>query len=257
MIKVWAVALNSFREAMRDKILYTLLFFAVLMILAAIGVAQMTIGEYDKVLRDLGLTAISVFGLLIAIFVGIGLVSKEIERKTIYTIVSKPVYRWQFLLGKFLGLAATLLVQVVSMAIAFAIMLMLAEGTPSVTLVSAIWLIYAELLVIIAAALMFSSFSSPVLASMFTIGLWLIGRLSAGLVEFANESETAGDGFRSFARALYHLAPDLQTFNVRTAAAYGSEVPWEYVGYATGYSLAWSALFLFLASIIFHFREFR
>jgi ABC-type transport system involved in multi-copper enzyme maturation permease subunit len=256
MIKVWAVAVNSFREAMRDRILYTLLFFAVLMILAAIGVAQMTIGEYDKVLRDLGLTAISVFGLLIAIFLGIGLVSKEIERKTIYTIVSKPVYRWQFLLGKFLGLAATLLVQVVGMGIAFALMLVLAEGTLSMTLVSAIWLTYAELLVIVAAALMFSTFSSPVLASMFTIGLWLIGRLSAGLLEFANESDTTGEGFRSFARVLYRVAPDLQTFNVRAAAAYGTDVSWEYVGYATSYSLVWAGLFLFLASVIFHFREF-
>jgi ABC-type transport system involved in multi-copper enzyme maturation permease subunit len=257
MIKVWAVTLNSFREAMRDKILYTLLFFAIVMILASVGVAQMTIGEYDKVLRDLGLTSISLFGLLIAIFVGIGLVNKELERKTIYTIVSKPVYRWQFLLGKFLGLSATLFIQVLSMGLAFALMLVLAEAEPSGTLVIAIWLTYTELLVVTASALLFSSFSSPVLASMFTIGLTLIGRLSAGLVEFAEQTETASETFRSFARILYQVVPDLQTFNVRTAAAYGTEVPWEYVAYATGYSLAWTAGLLFLASIIFQFREFK
>ena len=242
---------------MKYLYIYTLLFFAVVMILASIGVAEMTIGEYEKVLRDLGLTAISLFGLLIAIFVGIGLVNKEIERKTIYTIVSKPVHRWQFLLGKFLGLSATLLVQVLSMGIAFAVMLVLAEAELSLSLASAIWLTYTELLVVTASALLFSSFSSPVLASMFTIGTTLIGRLSAGLVEFAEKGETTSESFRTFARILYRVAPDLQTFNVRTAASYGTEVPWEYVGYATGYSLAWTAAFLFLAALIFQFREFK
>jgi ABC-type transport system involved in multi-copper enzyme maturation permease subunit len=257
MIKIWAVTLNSFREAMRDKILYTLLFFAVLMILASVAVAQMTIGEYEKVLRDLGLTAISIFGLLIAIFVGIGLVNKEIERKTIYTIVSKPVHRWQFLVGKFLGLSATLLVQVLSMGIAFVIMLILAEAQLSSSLLAAVWLSYTELLVVTATALLFSSFSSPVLASMFTIGFTLIGKLSAGLVEFTERGETTSEGFRSFARLLYHAVPDLQTFNVRTAASYGVDVPWEFVLYGTGYALAWSAALLLLASIIFQFREFK
>ncbi len=257
MIKIWAVTLNSFREAMRDKILYSLLFFAVLMILASVSVAQMTIGEYEKVLRDLGLTAISVFGLLIAIFVGIGLVNKEIERKTIYTIVSKPVHRWQFLIGKFLGLSATLLVQVLSMTAAFVIILVLAEAQLHSSLLAALWLTYTELLVVTATALLFSSFSSPVLASMFTIGFTLIGKLSAGLVEFSEHGEASSDGFRSFARVLYHVVPDLQTFNVRTAASYGTEVPWEYIAYSTGYALAWSAALLLLASIIFQFREFK
>jgi len=257
MIKIWAVTLNSFREAMRDKILYTLLFFAVLMILASVAVAQMTIGEYEKVLRDLGLTAISIFGLLIAIFVGIGLVNKEIERKTIYTIVSKPVHRWQFLVGKFLGLSATLLVQVLSMGIAFVIMLVFAEAQLSSSLLAAVWLSYTELLVITATALLFSSFSSPVLASMFTIGFTLIGKLSAGLVEFTERGEATSEGFRSFARLLYQAVPDLQTFNVRTAASYGVDVPWEYVLYGTGYALAWSAALLLLASVIFQFREFK
>jgi len=257
MIKIWAVGLNSFREAMRDKILYTLLFFAVLMILASVGVAQMTIGEYDKVLHDLGLTAINLFGLMIAIFVGIGLVNKEIERKTIYTIVSKPVHRWQFLLGKFLGLVTTLAVQVAGMSLAFVLMLVLAEARLSGTLATAIWLTYTELLVVTASALLFSSFSSPVLASLFTIGLTLIGRLSAGLVEFAEQSEITSGTFRSFAEFLYRVVPDLQTFNIRSAASHGTPVEWEYVGYATGYSLLWTAAFLVAASFIFQLREFK
>ena len=257
MIKIWAVTLNSFREAMRDKVLYTLLFFAVLMILASVAVAQMTIGEYEKVLRDLGLSAISLFGLMIAIFVGIGLVNKEIERKTIYTIVSKPIHRWQFLVGKFLGLSATLLLQVASMGLAFLIMLVMAKAQLHSSLLAAVWLSYTELLVVTATALLFSSFSSPVVASMLTIGFTLIGRLSAGLVEFAENGEATSEGFRDFARVLYHVVPDLQTFNVRAAASYGNDVSWEYVCYGTGYALAWSAALLLVASIVFQFREFK
>ncbi|MBJ93784.1 MAG: hypothetical protein CMP23_04830 [Rickettsiales bacterium] len=257
MIQIWAVTLNSFREAMRDKVLYSLLFFAMLMILASLAVAQMTIGEYEKVLRDLGLAAISIFGLMIAIFVGIGLVHKEIERKTIYTIVSKPLHRWQFLVGKFLGLSATLLLQVISMAAAFALILVFAEAGLHSSLLAAIWLSYTELLVVTAIALLFSSFSSPVLASMFTIGFTLIGRLSSGLLEFAEQGESSSESFRRFARILYRVVPDLQTFNVRTAASHEIGVGWEYLGYGTGYAVAWSAALLLIASVIFHFREFR
>ncbi len=122
-MKVWAIAFNTFREAVRDKILYALLFFALLMIAGSVLVADLTIGEYDKILKDLGLAAINIFGVMIAVFVGIGLVWKEIERKTIYTIATKPVARWQFLLGKYLGLVLTLAVEVLLMSVGFALML--------------------------------------------------------------------------------------------------------------------------------------
>lgn len=254
-MKVWAIALNTFREAVRDKILYTLLFFALLMIAGSLLVAELTVGEYEKILRDLGLGAINLFGMMIAIFVGIGLVWKEIDRKTIYTIASKPVRRWQFLLGKYLGLSGTLAVEVAIMGVGFAAMLWFAGASGAWQAVPAIWLTWVELLVVTAVAIVFSCFSTPTLSALFTIGLCLIGRLTAPLRDFALAGEN--EGLQRFATVVYRLLPDLQTFNIRAEASYGRAWDWEYVAYATGYGALWAAALLVLATVIFQFRDFR
>ena len=147
-MRIRAIALNTFREAVRDKILYSLLFFALVMIGGSVLVADLTIGEYGKIIRDLGLASISIFGLLIAIFVGIGLIYKEIERKTIYTIASKPVPRWEFLVGKYLGLVATLAVQVGIMSAAYLLVLQGIGVGGNATMLPALWLTFVELTVV-------------------------------------------------------------------------------------------------------------
>ncbi len=254
-MKVWAIALNTFREAVRDKILYTLLFFALLMIGASVLVAELAVGEYEKILRDLGLTAINAFGMLIAVFVGIGLVYKEIERKTIYTIASKPIARWQFVAGKYLGLAGTLALEVFAMGVGFALMLMLTGSSGAIESIPAIWLTWVELLVVTAIAIVFSCFSTPTLSALFTIGLCVIGRLTAPLKEFAEQGDN--EAFQQFAAVVYRILPDLQTFNLRAEAAYGRAWEWEYVAYATGYGALWAGLLLVVAAAVFQRRDFK
>ncbi len=254
-MKVQAIALTTFREAVRDKILYTLLFFALAMIAASAVIADLTIGEYGKIIRDLGLAAIDLFGLMIAIFVGIGLVYKEIERKTIYTIASKPIARWQFLLGKYLGLVMTLGAEVLVMTVGFLVQLQLTGAGTTGALIPAIWLIFVELLVVTAVAILFSSFTTPMLSALFTLGITVVGRLTAQLKELSE----AGDapGLELVASGIYRLVPDLATFDIRTEAAYGRPVDWEYVGYATGYGLLWTAVLLAIGTVVFQYRDFK
>lgn len=254
-MRIWAIALNTFREAVRDKILYTLLGFALVMIASAALVADLALGEYQKIIRDLGLTSISVFGVAIAIFVGIGLVYKEIERKTIYTIASKPVPRWQFLVGKYVGLAAVLAVETGIMSLGLFALFWLSDSFGGVSVLSAIWLTYVELLVITAIAILFSCFSTPTLSAFFAVGLTAVGRITADLKEIGQSAE--GELFRWFSGFVYRVLPDLQTFNVRREAAYGLPVDWEYVAYATGYGATWVAVLLAGAILIFQRRDFR
>ncbi len=254
-MKVWAIALTTFREAVRDKILYALLIFALAMIAGSALVADLTIGEWDKIIKDLGLASIDLFGLAIAIFVGIGLVYKEIERKTIYTIASKPVARWQFLVGKYLGLATTLGAEVLIMGVALVLQVNLMQAGAIGPLLPAIWLIFVELLVVTSIAILFSCFTTPLLSALFTVGLTVISRLSAELKTLADAGDN--EGFQQFAAVMYRVLPDLATFDIRTDAAYGRPVDWEFVGYATGYGAVWVVLLLALATIVFHYRDFK
>ena len=254
-MKIQAIALNTFREAVRDKVLYSLLFFAILMILGSVLVAELTIGEYAKIIRDIGLASISIFGLLIAIFIGIGLIYKEIERKTIYTIASKPVARWQFLVGKYLGLLATLATEVIIMSLAFWLTLKLIGSEATIGLLPAIWLTFVEMAVVTAIATLFGCFTSPMLSALFTVGLTLIGKLSQDLLLIGQQSESAV--VNVMAEVAYRVLPDLGRFDLRTEAAYGQPVDWEYVAYATGYGAAYAAALLVIASLIFRLRDFK
>jgi len=253
--KISAIAINTFREAVRDKILYAMLAFALVMLGGSLLVAELTIGEYEKIIKDLGLSLISIFGLMIAVFVGIGLVYKEIERKTIYTIASKPVPRWQFLLGKYFGLVLTLTAEVAIMGVGFALILHLSGADDRLALVPAIWLTFVELMVVTAIAILFSCFSTPTLSALFTIGLTVIGRLTAPLLELVQAGDN--ESLERLASVLYRLLPDLQTFNMRADAAYGRPVDWEWVAYATGYGFVWTAILLVLSAVIFQYRDFK
>ena len=254
-MRIRAIALNTFREAVRDKILYSLLFFALVMIGGSVLVADLTIGEYGKIIRDLGLASISIFGLLIAIFVGIGLIYKEIERKTIYTIASKPVPRWEFLVGKYLGLVATLAVQVGIMSAAYLLVLEGIGVGGNATMLPALWLTFVELTVVTAVAILFGSFSSPVLSAFFTIGVTVIGKMTQELRSLGEQSESPLLG--PLTELLYAVLPDLSRFDLRAAASYGTPVEWEYVAYATGYGAAYAGALLVVASLLFRYRDFK
>src|SRR5690242_16044131 len=182
------IASNTFREAVRDRVLYNLIAFAVLLSGAAVLVGQISIEIERLVVINLGLTAMSLFGVVIAIFIGIGLVSKEIEKRTLYTVLSRPVRRWEFIVGKFFGLAGTLVVNTFFMAIGvFAALLYVAHRfqKPDAWILVALWFIVLQFLIICALALLFSSFSSPLLSAVFAFALFVIGSLAGDLRGFA------------------------------------------------------------------------
>src|SRR6188508_1847596 len=131
------VAVNVFKESVRDKVLYNLVVFAVLLMSASYLIGELTAGQDVKIIKDLGLAAISIFGLLIAVFIGVGLVWKEVEKRSIYSLLAKPITRAEFLLGKYLGLALTLIVNVAVMTAAFYAVLAVMQWVTPVALVKA------------------------------------------------------------------------------------------------------------------------
>ncbi|MBI3015655.1 MAG: ABC transporter permease subunit [Candidatus Tectomicrobia bacterium] len=254
-MKIIAIAVNTFREAVRDKILYSLLFFALVMMSLSVILGNLTIGEQIKIIEDFGLGTISLFGVLIAVFVGVGLVYKEIERRTIYTILSKPIPRWVFLLGKYGGLLLTLLVEVSVMA-AFFVLLVLYYGVGfDFALLKAIGLIYLELALITAVALFFSAFTTPTLSGLFALGIFVIGHLSSDLKIFGQGAQDPFiSGLTSF---LYYLLPNLENFNIKGQVVHGIPVPWEFIGWSTLYGLLYITGTLLLTVLVFQRRDFR
>jgi ABC-type transport system involved in multi-copper enzyme maturation permease subunit len=219
--KLWritAIALNAFREAVRDRVLYNLVLFVLLLTAAAIFIGELSGGQERKVIVDLGLSAMLLFGVFIAIFVGVGLVYKEIERRTIYAIFSKPVGRGEFLVGKYLGLCLTLLVNVVVMALGVSLALLyVSKGwDPLITTIwPAVLLIYLELMILTSVALLFSSFSSPSLSALLTFFVFIIGHFSSDLKGLANSMGARPHAGIWWSLLLASQSCELQFYNPR------------------------------------------
>jgi ABC-type transport system involved in multi-copper enzyme maturation permease subunit len=255
MARVLAISMNTFREAVRSKVLYTLVFFAFLIMLAATLLDRVTLGVQSKLIKDLGLGGINFFGVLIAIFIGIGLVYKELERRTIYTLVSKPIHRYQFLIGKYLGILQTLLVQVAIMsALLYALLAVFGTGKDWHLLV-AIGLIYQELMVVSAVAIFFSSFSTPILSGMFTLAVYVIGHLTGDLKAFGAISDDPG--IRKATAFFYYFLPNLENFNIKGEMVYGLPVSSTRIGFSLMYGFVYIALLLLSSAIVFQGRDFK
>jgi ABC-type transport system involved in multi-copper enzyme maturation permease subunit len=253
-MKVLSIALNTFRENLRDKLLYNLLIFALLMIGSSLLLMRLTLGEFHRLLLDVGLGSINIFGVLIAIFVGIGLVNKEIEKKTIYTIVSKPVARYQFLLGKYLGLTITLLVNTLIMAAGLLLVLFAQDVPVTGMLFKALGLIFLEFMVITAVALLCSTFTSATLSAIFTLATYVIGHLTADLKTFGAKMD---EGVRMILNGLYYVLPNLEWFNLKGHVVHHLEVPASDLFLIVLYGLTYVAFLLLSATIIFQRRDFR
>src|SRR5579872_4859088 len=210
--RITYIASNTFREAVRDRVLYNLIAFALLLSCAAILVGQISIEIEKLVVINLGLTAVSLFGVVIAIFIGIGLVSKEIEKRTLYTVLSRPVRRWQFIVGKFFGLAGTLVVNTFFMAIGvFGALFYVAHkfSKPDALILVALYFIVLEFLIICSLALLFSSFSSPLLSAVFAFSLFVIGSFADDLRGFAGLTHGMA---RWIATGAAYLLPNFSAF---------------------------------------------
>lgn len=262
------VAVNVFKETVRDKILYNLVLFAVLLIAVSYLLGQLTAGQDMKIIKDLGLASISIFGLLIAVFIGIGLVWKEVERRSIYALLAKPIRRREFIVGKFAGLALTLLVNVSVMTLAFyAVLAVLDRIEPEAirqswpapatdpAMLKAIALIFMQLLLVTAIALFFSTFSSPFLSATLTLGLWVIGHFNADLRNF--EAVLDSPVAVAVAKTFYYVLPNFAAFDVKAQVVHGQAVPLGYVAVTSLYGSVYLALVLVGATAIFSRRDFK
>lgn len=254
MWSVFVIGWNTFRENLRDKILYNLLFFALLLIGVSVLLADLTIMEHSKMVTDVGLAAINLVGVIIAIFVGIGLVSKEIERRTVYTIMARPISRTQFILGKYLGLVFTLLVNVVIMLTVYLAVMGLYRVPIHWSLLQAVQLIFVELLLVTALALFFSTFSTATLSAIMTLGLYMVGHLTTDLRGLSEKSPS--EMVKTVVTGLYYLCPNLELLNVKGQAASGIPVALSYQALASGYGLVYAGLLLTGACMIFQRRDF-
>jgi ABC-type transport system involved in multi-copper enzyme maturation permease subunit len=251
-VKTAAIALNTFREAIRDRILYLLLAFAILMMVASRMLSLLTVGSEEKIVKDIGLASMSLFGVATAIFVGVGLVFKEIEKRTVYTLISKPISRAQFILGKYLGLVMVLAVNLSIMTVVFFLLLML-KGWSDLAIVRAVVLTFVELMLVTAIAILFSSFSTPILSSLFTVTAYVIGHLSWGLLMLGDRLDGPG---RALCRVLYRVIPNLEMLNVRGMVVHGEAVPWSRVLDGALYGVCYTVLVLALSVLAFRRRDF-
>jgi len=254
MSRITVIALNTFKENLRDKILYNLVIFGLLMIGSSVLLERLSLGDRSRLILDLGLASINLFGVLIAIFIGIGLVSKEIEKKTLYTIISKPVPRYEFLLGKYLGLLITLVVNIAIMVTGLLLVLGAMAVQVELLLFKAVLLIFMELMVITAVALLFSTFTTSTLSAIFTLAIFVIGHLTGDLKALGAKLETVGQAMLT---GLYYVMPNLENFNIKGRVIHQMDVGAEQLALTLTYGLLYTALLLLLACVIFQRRDFR
>jgi ABC-type transport system involved in multi-copper enzyme maturation permease subunit len=252
------VAINTFREAVRDRVLYNLVLFALLMIGAAILVGGVSIGIVQLVIINLGLSSISIFGLVMAIFIGVGLVYKEIEKRTLYSLLAKPIRRWQFLVGKYAGLLLTLVVNTAFMTLGLAAAFFYVGGRierANLSILIAIYFILLELAMVTALAMFFSCFSSPMLSTLFTLAIYITGVFSDdihGLGDF-----TKSPAVLAVTRAIYYLVPNFHNFNAIATAAHGDPIPFALIWQNSLYAALYILLLLIASSAVFSRRNLK
>ncbi|MCS6874772.1 MAG: ABC transporter permease [Pyrinomonadaceae bacterium] len=250
------VAKNTFRETIRDRVLYNLILFFLLITASALFLGDLTGGNEARTTVNIGLSATLIFGVLIAIFVGVGLVSKEIEKRTIYVILAKRVTRAEFLLGKYLGLCTVLLLNTGLMGIGVSVVVFtVGDLMRAISIWGAVFLIYMELCIITAVALVFSTFSSPILSTIFSFSVFVIGHFSSALKDIAQS--IGSTSAKVFFTSLYYLLPNFSLFSITTQAAHGNLPTVSYLISVTTYAIFYILILISLAIIIFQNRDFR
>ena len=257
IFRIWAIARNTFREAVRDRVLYNLVLFALLMVGITPFIGRISIGIERIVLVNLGLAAITLFGVLIAIFIGIGLVAKEIEKKTLYTVLSRPVRRWEFIVGKYLGLVGTLIVNSAFMAVGLFLALLYIQHhlmRADATLLIALLFVALEFFLVTAIAILFSSFTTPTFSALFAFAIFVIGSFAGDLRAFTKLTDGAE---KWIVLALSYAVPNFSTFNVAARVAHGESLPGKLIIANISYAIAYSAAALAASIFIFERRNLK
>lgn len=252
--RIRAVAANTFRETIRERVLYNLLFFAVLMTLSGLLLKQLSIRQDEKIIKDLGLAAMDVFGTVIAIFIGVGLVSKEIERRSLFPLLAKPLSRSELLIGKAAGLAFTLLVNVVVMTVGLYVTLLLTGRALDLSLLKAVYGIYLGLLLVLALALLFSTVTSSAVASVCTVSMVAAGRFSDVIRNMGQVTSGVPTPLTEF---LYWLLPNFRNFDFKNAVVYALPVPFDLLALVTVYAAVYGTVVLLLALAVLRTKDFQ
>jgi ABC-type transport system involved in multi-copper enzyme maturation permease subunit len=255
--RLFAITLNTFREAVRDRVLYNLIIFALILVASAPLFGQISIGIERLILLNVGLSSISLFGVIIAIFIGIGLVAKEIEKKTLYTILSRPVRRWEFIVGKYFGLLLTLVVNAALMTLGLYLALLFTAHklvAGDATLLVAIYFIILQFFMVTALTLLFSSFSTPVFSAIFSFALFAIGTFADDLRNFA---AIASGATKWLATAATFVVPNFSSLNVIAQAVHNQSIGGRLVAFNTFYALLYSAAVTAAAVLVFERRNLK
>jgi Cu-processing system permease protein len=253
MRRLYEIAANTLRETLRNNVLYLVLFFVIALIVLSVFIADWSVFARVQVMQDFGLATMSIAGLLLAVFIGVGLLGREVSQKTLYNVVTKPVSRSLFVCGKFFGLFSTLVLTFAVMSVFFLLTLYFLGGVINDQLLWAILLIWAEMSVMISAAVLFSTLTSPMLASIYSLAFYVAGHfndlLSLKMVE------QKGSLYPALLRVIYFLVPNLEHFNVRDNVVYGIPLPPPYFGFAIAYGVLYTTLFLILSCALFSKKD--
>lgn len=255
MNRLLALSSNTFREAIRDRILYSLLFFAALVLFGSLAMEHISLGDREKVVRSFAFGSIRFFGILIALFLGVSLVHKELERKTIYTIASKPIPRGSFLIGKYLGLMAVLALEVLIMAILYLGLTALTQGLPGLPFWTAVVMLMLELSLLVAWCMLFSTYSSPTVATFFSIAVLVIGNVADDIWTFGQQSES--EFVQSSSEALYWILPNFQVLNGSDLAVHNTGMAPDQFLASLCYGLGYTVAVMSLAVLVFSKKDFK
>lgn len=250
--RIVAVAANTFRETVRERVLYNLVFFAVLMTASSLLLGELSIRQDEKIVKDLGLGSMDLFGTVIALFIGVGLIGKEIERRSLYPLLAKPLTRSEFLLGKFVGLSFTLLVNIGLMTLGLFAVLLATYHRVDPSLLKAIYPIFLGLVLVVAVALFFSSVaSSSLLATLWTIAVVVAGRFSDVIRDMRDVTNVP----HWVVTGLYWALPNFRNFDVKNEIVYGDPVSAMALVWMTVYALVYAAILLGAARLAFGSRD--
>ncbi|REJ52643.1 MAG: ABC transporter permease [Microcystis aeruginosa DA14] len=255
ILRIWAIAANSFREVIRDRILYFIGFFALLMAFAWRLLPEIAVGTHQKIFLDLGLAAIGLLGVIVAVFVGTGLINQEIDKKTILVLIPKPLSRAEFILGKHLGLSGVLAVMLGVMLVIYLLMLLgMKVSFQALPLIVSVFYLGLELILIAAVAIAFGVFTSSILATLMTFGVYLMGHISKDLIQLGIISKNPN--ILAITKNIYLILPDLERLNFRNEAVYGLLPSADVLIANALYSLVYTGLLLGISILLFSRRQF-
>lgn len=255
MKRVKTIALNTFKETIRNKVLYSVIFFLILILSLSFILGRFTMGDTNKFVANFGFAGVELLGVIISIVIGIGLIYNEIQKKTIFTIISKPIKRWEIITGKFLGLSLTIFVQEFIMLIILFLFIIIAGGKIPLSYITASFLIYCELMIIVSVSIFFSTFSSPILSGFLAFTIYFIGQSIEYLKDIINETELSSVN-KYIIDFFYYLLPNLHNLNIKNEVVNGVTLPASYISNSIIYAVAYILFMILTSTIIFERKQF-